>query len=126
MHGDPGSASRRRGVLRASVAALAALALAASGAASVAADSTAPPALRRILIATVAAPDLRDFEARYAKWFGYVVRERGRVDPGLAASWGAPAASRRPYILMSADGWPDVYVRAVRTPAVRGYRPMAT
>jgi catechol 2,3-dioxygenase-like lactoylglutathione lyase family enzyme len=27
---------------------------------------------------------------------------------------------------MSADGWPDVYLRAVRTPARRDYRPMAT
>jgi catechol 2,3-dioxygenase-like lactoylglutathione lyase family enzyme len=97
-----------------------------AAATGVADPASARPALRRILIATVAAPDLRDFEARYSKWFGYVVRERGRVDPGLAASWGAPGASRRPYVLMSADGWPDVYLRAVRTPAVRGYRPMAT
>jgi hypothetical protein len=96
--------------------------------AAAAAPAAAPasPKLVRIRIATVAAPDLRDFEARYAKWFGYVVRERGRVDPALAASWGAPRAAQRPYVLMSADGWPDVYLRAVRTPAVRGYRPMAT
>lgn len=90
------------------------------------APATVRPKLSRIRIATVAAPDLRDFEARYSKWFGYVVRERGRVEPALAASWGAPRAAQRPYLLMSAEGWPEVYIRAVRTPAVRGYRPMAT
>jgi len=143
------SASPRRGVHRSALELLAAFGLA--GATCLAAGTTptaglspfagstpppvangvadrtaASPALRRILIATVATPDLRDFEARYTKWFGYVVRERGRVDPALAVSWGAPRAARRPYVMMSADGWPDVYIRAVRTPAVRGYRPMAT
>ncbi|MCU0758458.1 MAG: hypothetical protein MUF07_04545 [Steroidobacteraceae bacterium] len=86
----------------------------------------AAPRLTRIRIATVAAPDLRQFEQRYARWFGYVVRERGRVDPELAAGWGAPRAAGRPYVLMSAAGWPDVYLRAVRAPPVRGYRPLAT
>jgi hypothetical protein len=86
----------------------------------------AVPRLARIRIATVAAPDLRQFEARYARWFGYVVRERGRVDPRLAAGWGAPRAAGRRYVLMSSEGWPDVYLRAVQTPAVRGYRPLAT
>jgi hypothetical protein len=44
----------------------------------------------------------------------------------MAKSWGAPKAEGRPYVLMSSDGSPDVYLRAVETDAVPGYMPMTT
>jgi len=89
-------------------------------------DAKVRPLLSRIRIATIAAADIGEIEARYTKWLGYVVRERGKVPASLAASWGAPKAAGRPYVLMSSPGWPDVYIRAVQTPAVKGYEPMTT
>jgi len=86
----------------------------------------AEPLLQRFRGATLAAPDLAKVEKDYSRYLGYTVRERGKVSPALAASWDAPQAAGRPYILMSADAHPDVYIRAVRVPAVRGYRPLTT
>jgi catechol 2,3-dioxygenase-like lactoylglutathione lyase family enzyme len=91
-----------------------------------AAVSQAEPLLQRFRIATIAAPDLRKVEADYTRWLGYRVRERGRVSKALAASWDAPRAAGRPYILLSSDTHPDVYIRAVGAPAVPGYRPLTT
>lgn len=91
-----------------------------------AAPASAEPLLQRFRGATISTPDLAKVEKDYARYLGYTVRERGRVSPALAASWDAPRAAGRPYILMSADSHPDVYVRAVRVPAVRGYRPLTT
>jgi catechol 2,3-dioxygenase-like lactoylglutathione lyase family enzyme len=86
----------------------------------------AEPALQRFRVATIAAPDLAKVEADYTRWLGYKVRERGKVSAALAASWDAPRAAGRPYILLSSDTHPDVFIRAVRAPAVPGYRPLTT
>jgi catechol 2,3-dioxygenase-like lactoylglutathione lyase family enzyme len=84
------------------------------------------PLLTRIRVATVATPDLAGFEARFTKWLGYQTRARGRVSRALAASWGTPRAAGHRTVLMSAPGWPDVYVRGVQIAAVPGYRPLTT
>lgn len=84
------------------------------------------PLLQRFRAATVTTPDLATFEADYAARLGYVVRERGRVSRELATSWGAPRVAGRPYLLLSPDAAPDVYIRAVRAPLARDYRPMTT
>jgi catechol 2,3-dioxygenase-like lactoylglutathione lyase family enzyme len=95
-----------------------------------AAADDAPPAsaplLLRIQVATVATDDLGGFEARFAHSLGYVVRARGRVPRALAASWGAPHAAGRPYVLLSSAGWPEVYVRGVEESPVPGYVPLTT
>lgn len=90
------------------------------------APARAEPLLQRFRGATISSPDLAKVEKDYTRYLGYRVRERGTVSPALAASWDAPRAAGRPYILMSADSHPDVFVRAVRVPAVRGYRPLTT
>lgn len=82
--------------------------------------------LLRIEVATVASSDLNAFAARYERWLGYRVRERGKVSEALAKSWGARETAGRPYLLMSADGAKDVYVRAVESDSVPGYQPMTT
>jgi catechol 2,3-dioxygenase-like lactoylglutathione lyase family enzyme len=87
---------------------------------------SAEPLLLRHRVATIAASDLRAVSRDYARWLGYRVRERGRVSSALAASWDAPAAAGQRYILMSPDAAPDVYIRAVQSPAVRGYRPITS
>lgn len=86
----------------------------------------AEPLLQRFRVATIAAPDLGKVERDYGRWLGYSVRERGKVSPALAASWDAPRAAGRPYLLLGSDSHPDVFIRAVRTPAVKGYRPLTT
>jgi hypothetical protein len=86
----------------------------------------AEPLLQRFRGATIAAPDLAKVEKDYTRYLGYTVRERGTVSPALAASWDAPRAAGRRYILMSAAAHPDVFIRAVATPAVGGYRPLTT
>ncbi|MDX2224451.1 MAG: hypothetical protein SFV21_16990 [Rhodospirillaceae bacterium] len=84
------------------------------------------PLLERIRIATIAAPDVDRVADWYGPWLGQTVRERGTVPPTLAASWGAPAAAGRRSVLMSSDAHPDVYIRAVETDPVPGYRAMTT
>lgn len=88
--------------------------------------STPPPLLLRIKMATVATPDIAKLRAMYTTWLGYKVREAGTVSNDLAASWGAPKASGHRYVLMSSDGSPDVFIRAVEESAVPNYRPMTT
>lgn len=86
--------------------------------------TSADPLLLRHKVATFTASDLRQVAQQYDRWLDYKVRERGRVPRTLAASWGAPRAAGRAYILMSPDAAPDVFIRVVRAPAARAYRPM--
>jgi catechol 2,3-dioxygenase-like lactoylglutathione lyase family enzyme len=82
--------------------------------------------LDRIRIATIAAPDIDAIESLYSTWLGHTVRERGMISAALAAGWGAPAAAGRRYLLMSTDAHPDVFIRAVQTDPVAGYRALTT
>lgn len=84
------------------------------------------PTLLRIVTTTTATPDLWASEHCYAEWLGYRTIERGWVDPGLARSWGTPAAAGAPFCTMAPAGETDVFVRLVETPAVPGYRPLTT
>lgn len=88
--------------------------------------AVAEPLLQRFRAATITTDDLAAVERDYATALGYVVRERGRVPRDLARSWGTPKAGGQPYVLMSPDAAPDVFVRAVRSPRVPGYRPLTT
>ncbi|MCB2107708.1 MAG: hypothetical protein KDE14_08420 [Rhodobacteraceae bacterium] len=108
----------------ASTAAAGATAAAAVGAH--AQDTVMTPLLERVRIATIGAPDLAAVERDYTAWLDQKVRERGTVDAATAASWGAPASAGRPYVLMSTDAHPDVYIRAVEIDAVPGYKALTT
>ena len=88
--------------------------------------ASAEPAMQRLRVATFAAPDLARVERDYTRWLGYTVRERGKVSAALAASWDAPRAAGRPYVLLSSTAHPDVFIRAVRVAAMPGYRPITT
>ncbi|MGY8962213.1 MAG: hypothetical protein ACKVKT_01510 [Rhodospirillales bacterium] len=87
---------------------------------------TPTPLLKRLKINTVAAPDIGVIESWYTEWLEYSVCERGTISAGLAASWGAPAMTDRPYILMKPESGDDAYLRAVEIDAVPGYKPMNT
>ena len=84
------------------------------------------PTAARIKIITTAGPDLKKIEDWYTGAFDLKVRERGKVSANAAKSWGAPKAAGRGYILMSSDGSPDVFWRAVETDIPAGYAPMTT
>lgn len=88
--------------------------------------AAATPLLLRVQVATVATDDLAGFESRFIQWLGYEVRSRGRVSRALAASWGAPRAAGRAYVLLHSRGWPEVYVRGVEESPVRDYLPLTT
>ena len=80
-------------------------------------DLRAQPTLKRIQMATLTTPDLKQLEAHYGEWIGYQVRERGRISEGLARSWDAPQIAGQPYVLMSSDAAPEVFIRAIQATA---------
>ncbi len=84
------------------------------------------PLLKRLKINTVAAPDISLVESWYSEWLGYTVAERGEIDAGLAASWGAAAMAGRPYVVLQPESGADVFLRIVEIDEVAGYKPMTT
>jgi len=88
--------------------------------------TTTPPLLQRIKMVTVAAPDVAVIESIYTTSLDFKVREKGQVSDALAKSWGAPKVANKPYVLLSNDANPDVYIRAVESGAVPNFKPMTT
>jgi hypothetical protein len=84
------------------------------------------PLLQRFRAATITTDVPAAVERDYTSTLGYVVRERGRVPRDLARSWGAPTSAGQPYVLMSPDAAPDVFIRVVKAPRTAGYRPLTT
>lgn len=84
------------------------------------------PRLTCFRFATIGAADLSAIESQYGKWLGYNVRDRGTVSADLAESWGTPAMTGRPYIVMSTGGAADDFIRAVEITPIPGYRPLTT
>ena len=63
--------------------------------------------------ATLSVADLDRSVDLYTQWLDYSVEERGKIDNGLAASWGCPAAEgRRSAVLRPASGR-DIFIRVV-------------
>lgn len=85
-----------------------------------------PAKITRIKMGTIGASDLQKIEDWYGEWLGYSVVERGAIGEALAGSWGTPNMAGRAYILMQPESGADVYIRAVLTDSVSGYRPMTT
>jgi hypothetical protein len=88
--------------------------------------SAAEPALQRIRMATITTTDLAAVERDYARWLKYVVRERGTIAAPLARSWGAPAVAGKRYIVMSPEGSPDVFIRAIEQRKLPAHKPLTT
>jgi len=84
------------------------------------------PLLQRIRIATITAPDVDRIESLYTTWLGQKVCERGTVQPELAASWGVPGVAGRRYLLLSSAAHPEVFIRAIQSDPVPGYKAMTT
>ena len=82
--------------------------------------------ITRIRGGTIGCIDLAATEDWYGNWLGYSVVERGDISNGLAASWGTPAMTGRPYLLMQPESGDDVYIRAAEIDPVPGYKPLTT
>jgi catechol 2,3-dioxygenase-like lactoylglutathione lyase family enzyme len=110
-------------ILRGLIAAL----LVVFGAAAALAQPAEPtPLISRIKMATIGAPDVAKVEDWYTRHLDFKVREKGKVSAAMAASWGAPKSAGRPFVLLSSDGSPDVFIRAVGIDAVPGFKPQTT
>ncbi|MCB2109262.1 MAG: VOC family protein [Rhodobacteraceae bacterium] len=121
----------RRAALTLCVSAFVALA-AASTVFTIAAEAAAQssssggPALKRIKVVTVASSDVTAATKAYADGLGFSVRDEGRVSQALAAVWGEPKMTGRPYVVLSNDVDQDVFIRLVEIDPVPGYKPMTT
>ncbi len=80
--------------------------------------------LLRAATLTVADPEAT--AARYGQWLDYAVVERGRVDPDLAASWGAPASADREMVICRPASGAHVFLRFIQGDPPADYRPLRT
>ena len=67
----------------------------------------------QIEAATIVASELEETERFWLERLAYRVRDRGTIDAALASSWGAPAQSGRPYVLLEPESGTEVFVRLV-------------
>ncbi len=76
--------------------------------------------------ATLRVRDPEAAAARYGEWMDYETVERGALGADLAASWGAPAAAGRPFVVCRPASGAEVYLRFVAGEAPADYRPLRT
>lgn len=80
--------------------------------------------MKLLRAATLSVADLDRSVANYTRWLDYEIVETGRVEPGLAAGWGAPAtAGSRLAVLRPASGR-DVFLRLIEAPPHPAYVPL--
>lgn len=78
--------------------------------------------MKLLRAATVTVTDLNRTKGLYQDYFDYTVVEDGQISPQLAKSWGTPASTGRPYIVMQPRSGADVYLRFIQQPTVDGYK----
>jgi catechol 2,3-dioxygenase-like lactoylglutathione lyase family enzyme len=76
--------------------------------------------------ATLTTPDPERTASTYEEWLHYRTIERGKIPEELALSWGTPASTGKPYLLMQAESGAAVYLRLVAGAARPEYRPLRT
>jgi hypothetical protein len=65
---------------------------------------------------TITVSRLAEVEAAWTKYLGYQVIKRARLSADLAASWGAPALARKPFVTLGPESGEPTYVRFVEQP----------
>jgi len=75
---------------------------------------------------TVTAPDLGEVEAAYTRFLGHEVAGRGHIDAGLAALWGAPAVSGKPFLLLKPPAGEECVFRFIEAETDSSYVPFST
>ncbi len=76
--------------------------------------------------ATLTVRDPETTAARYVEWMDYQIVERGALGSDLAASWGAPAAAGRPFVVCRPASGAEAYLRFVAGSPPTGYQPLRT
>jgi hypothetical protein len=76
--------------------------------------------------ATLTVTDPEATARRYADWMDYVVVEKGRVTPELAAGWDAPASAGRGFVVCRPASGAEVFLRFVEGQTPASYRPLRT
>lgn len=82
--------------------------------------------MRLLRAATLTTPDPEATAARYIRWLDYQVVERGIVNADLAASWNAPAAEGRAYVVCRPASGAAVFIRFVAGKPHPDYAPLRT
>lgn len=76
--------------------------------------------------ATLSVGDPDASAQRYVRWLDYRIVEEGRVEPDLAAGWGAPAMAGRRYLVLAPSSGAEVFLRLVACDPIPGYLPLRT
>lgn len=82
--------------------------------------------LKSIVIVTLLVTSVTRSEQAYERDLSYQTVDEGRVAPALAAAWGAPAATGKPFVLMRPSSDSAVYLRFIEAPNTGNYAPMRT
>lgn len=82
--------------------------------------------MKMLRSATLSVGDPDATAQRYVRWLDYRIAEEGRIEPELAASWGAPAMAGRRYLVLAPSSGAQVFLRLIACDPVPGYRPLRT
>ena len=75
---------------------------------------------------TISVADLGRSRDLYEHWLDYRTLEQGKVEPALAASWGASGTAGAPCAVLQPASGAEIYLRLVQAPPVPGFRPLVT
>ncbi len=75
---------------------------------------------------TFAVQDVSRSEAGFRDWLGYRVVESGHLPGELSATWNAPQAVGRRFVLMEPESGEPVFLRLIEAPEVEGWAPLRT
>ncbi len=90
------------------------------------ANDTSAPAIGPWAASTIAAPDVAAVEKVYVDWLGFRVVHRGKLDPAVAASWGAPKNAGAAFSVLEPESGKQSFLRVVTNPKPDGYRHLTT
>jgi catechol 2,3-dioxygenase-like lactoylglutathione lyase family enzyme len=82
--------------------------------------------MKLLRAATLTVADIARSRDLYASFLDYRDVEAGRLDAGLAASWGAPESAGAPYCVMQPSSGAEVYLRFVQQPKHPDHAPLRT
>lgn len=82
--------------------------------------------MKLLRAATMTVADPHASAQRYVEWFDYCVVEQGRIDAGLAASWGAARTAGRRCIVLRPSSGAEVFLRFIEADESESLVPLRT
>ncbi|HEX8757292.1 MAG TPA: hypothetical protein VF745_13220 [Steroidobacteraceae bacterium] len=82
--------------------------------------------MKMLRSATLSVGDPDATAQRYVRWLDYRIVEEGRIEPDLAASWGASAMAGRRYLVLAPSSGAEVFLRLIASDTVPSYLPLRT